>query len=237
MWKLNKDKDFARLRSLIFVVFAIVTSVPFLVLLPLVFLPVRYGLPVFKGFIYLQVWLLRTICGLSYSISGRENLTDQPCLFASQHQSSWETVFFHVLLNNPAMIAKSELFTLAVIGRVMRKNGHIPIDRMGTLDSTISSFREAKQRVQKGRSVLIFPTGTRGFAAKQNVKTGVLALYKLLKCPVVPIKLNSGRFVFDNTLLIKPGVIQIDIQPAIAPGLGNAEFFGKLTNALAVDLV
>jgi 1-acyl-sn-glycerol-3-phosphate acyltransferase len=233
MLNLDEYGDFARLRSVIFVILATILSLPFLILFPIVFFPLKYGLPVFNRFIRMHIWLLRVVCGLRYVVSGRENLTNQPCLFASQHQSSWETVFYHVLLNNPAMIAKKELFELLVIGRVMRKNGHIAIDRNGSINDTINSFREAKLRLGQGRNILIFPTGTRRFSTQKNIKTGVLALYKLLKCNVIPITLDSGSFVSDRTLLIKPGVIQVTVLPAIAPGLGNSEFFDRLTNALS----
>ena len=225
------------LRNLVYIAVAVVLSAPFTVFLPLIWAPRPFGIPVLLTFIRLHSWLLRLICGLSFSIVGKQFLPSAPYLIASSHQSSWETAFFHTLLDNPAVLAKSELFDLFILGSIMTANGHIPLTRNGGLTEMRASFALAKQRVTDGRNVLIFPSGTRETADTAAIKTGILVLYKLLKCPVVPVVLNSGRFVSRRFPYFSPGHITVRILPAIPVGLANDTFMSRLHNALSLPPV
>ncbi len=233
---MHSSKSFpylGRSRTLLYLLLAGVVSLPFLCLYPLIFVPKRFGLPVLLAFIRLQHVLLRVICGLRVEVVGLHNMPNRPCVIASAHDSGWETVFYHILLGNPAMFAKKELFDTVFLGRIMRANGHIEIDRRGSADAVMRSFRLAKVRLKQGRNILIFPTGTRAQAQRADIKAGTLMLYKVLKCPVVPVILNSGDFVLDKRGLILPGVIKVQILPAIPVGLAKQEFSDRLNKALA----
>ncbi|MBU14375.1 MAG: 1-acyl-sn-glycerol-3-phosphate acyltransferase, partial [Gammaproteobacteria bacterium] len=40
---------------------------------------------------------LRLSCGVNYEIAGTDNLLEQPAVYLSNHQSSWETLLFYSL--------------------------------------------------------------------------------------------------------------------------------------------
>ncbi len=220
-------------RNAIYLAVAAVLSVPFLLCFPLVLVPFKYGRPFLEAFYRMHAFLLRVICGLSYRVTGQENLPETPVLIASAHQSAWETLFFHLLLNNPAMIAKKELFAIPILGSVMRANGQIMLDRGGSADSIMASFHQARKHSRQGRNVLIFPTGTRSQDAADPIKTGVLILYRTLKCPVVPVTVNSGDYVLPKFPFFMPGVIEVRILPAIPVGLANQDFMDRLFSDLS----
>lgn len=211
-----------------------ICAVPFLLLLPLLVLPVRVTFFVAGIFLWLQLGLLRVICGIRYEVSGRENLPDGPCLIASQHESSWETLYFQVLLDKPVMFAKKEVFSYPVLGLVARKVGHIPVDRKGSADAMREGFRAGREAVQNGRKLLIFPTGTRQLEADRQVplQTGVGVLYQLAGKPVVPVLVNSGRCWPSGSLLKYPGTITVRILPAIPEGLDRGIFLERLGREL-----
>lgn len=219
-----------KLRTVLFYSLSALFAVPFLLLFPGILFPRVFTLTVTGMFLRLQLVLLRVVCGIRYEVCGREHLPDGPCLIASQHESSWETLFFQILLDAPVMFAKKEVFHYPLLGTLSRKIGHIPVDRQGSVDAMREGFRVGRDVVHSGRKLLIFPTGTRRVNTDDPVviQSGVGVLYQLAATPVVPILLNSGSCWPSGTLLKYPGTITVRILPPIASGLGRREFLEQL---------
>ena len=90
--------------------------------------------------------LVGICCGLRWRVIGRENLPDGPTVFAAKHQSAWETLIFHVLLEDPVFVLKRELLRVPLVGWYMRKAGGIPIER----EAGVRAIRTMLPRVQRG---------------------------------------------------------------------------------------
>jgi 1-acyl-sn-glycerol-3-phosphate acyltransferase len=89
--------------------------------------------------------------------------------------------------------------------------------------------RQAKAAIAEGRSILIFPEGTRvAIGAERPYQVGTAALYRQLGVPVVPVALNSGLFWGRRKFIKWPGVIDVEVLPPILPGLGRAAFMTTL---------
>ncbi len=88
---------------------------------------------------------LRVVCGISYEITGLENLPDGPCILASRHEAMWETIFLPWMLGNPAVFLKSEILGYPIAGPVARKMGYIGVDRTGDLEAAKKSFDTGAQ--------------------------------------------------------------------------------------------
>ncbi len=87
----------------------------------------------------------------------------------------------------------------------------------------------ARTAVAQGRSILIYPEGTRMPPGERRAyHPGVAALYGDLGVPVVPVALNSGLFWGRRAFHKKPGTITIEFLPPIAPGLPRREFMREL---------
>ena len=79
---------------------------------------------------------------------------------------------------------------------------------------------------------MIFPEGTRTPVAAQPVlQSGFAGLYRMLKVPVVPVALNSGK-VWPKGLIKHPGTVTIRFGEAIAPGLGRDEIEARVHAAI-----
>ena len=99
--------------NILFYGWAVVVSLLFF---PTLFLPRKFSQPAQKLWANGLVWLLRTVVGIRMEIRGREHIATGPVLIASKHQSAWETIIFHLLLDDPVMVIKRELFCIPLYG-------------------------------------------------------------------------------------------------------------------------
>ena len=220
-------------RSLLFHICSGLVTILFLPLLVLVLVPGRIAWHVLCFYVRLQLGLLWVICGQSYRLIGMENAPDGPVILAARHEAMWETLVLPTLFNNPAVVLKKEILRYPVAGIVARKLDYIGVDRSGALDRAKETFDLAKAQAAQGRSILIFPNGTRNPAQRDRVQPGVAVLYRILKLPCLPIVLDSGQLWPYRSWLRHPGQITIRILPVIPTGLRTSEFLTQLETDLS----
>lgn len=172
---------------------------------------------------------LKFITGLDYEVRGLENLIDGPAIYASKHQSAWDTFVFYALVNDPNYVLKKELMNVPLWGWYARKCEAIAIDRSGGASALKQMIRDTQDRLRRGRSVIIFPEGTRTRPGEHlPLFPGIAALYSQCDAPIIPVALNSGLFWSRRSLIRRPGKIVIEILPAIPDGLSRKEFMAEL---------
>lgn len=174
-------------------------------------------------------WLLRRLVGLDYKMLGTEYRAGEKVIYAIKHQSAWDTVTTHLLIDDPAIVLKQELIKIPVFGPCLRHAGMIEIARGEGAKALRSLIKGARQAVSRGSPVVIFPEGTRTPPGeKQSYQPGVAALYKQLALPVVPVALNSGLFWGRRSFVKRPGTIQVEFLEPIQPGLERKAFMTEL---------
>ena len=165
-------------------------------------------------------WAAGTIMGVRSRIEGERA---RPALYAAKHQAMYETVELALLLDAPAIVMKQELARIPIWGWVARRYGVIVIDRAGSASALRQIMREGKAALAEGRSILIFPEGTRVAPGEQPpLLSGFAGLYRALKLPVIPVALNSGR-LWPRHGSGSPGIVTIRFCPPIAPGMPRTE--------------
>lgn len=170
-------------------------------------------------------WMLRVTCKLDYRIEGIENISDKPVIYASKHQSAWDTLLFPYQIKKSAIILKKELFWLPFFGWYAKKYGAIGIDRGAGASAIRKMIKDARKSVAADRPIIIFPEGTRVAPGKTgDYQSGIAALYKDLNIPVIPVALNSGLYWPRRQLIRQPGVITLRFLSPIPPGLPRKEF-------------
>ena len=180
-----------------------------------------------------SLFLARIFCGIKYEIRGKENILATPVIYASKHQSACDTLIFLTLFPRVAYVLKKELLRLPFWGWYLWRMKMIAIDRSAGASSIKQLIRDGKTALGEGRSIVIFPEGTRTKPnAAPDYQAGITAMYSSLAVPVVPVALNSGVYWGKNAFFKKSGTIIIEFLPAIPAGLAKKEFIERLQNEI-----
>lgn len=231
------------LRSTIFIVwFSLVTAVLAVAFLPALLLPRAVTVWMAQRWVALSFWGLKVFAGLGFEVRGTP--PSRGVLVALKHMSMWETMAIYHLLDDPAIVLKKSLQHVPFYGWYITKARMIAIDREGKAHALRKMAGAARAELAAGRSVAIFPEGTRVEpGAPPRYKPGVAALYSQLGVACVPVALNSGLFWTGPAgFLKKRGTIVIAFLEPIPTGLRRHEFMTRLeaaieteTNALIVE--
>ena len=206
-----------------------------LLFLPLLILPRVCILRAIKIWVQGILWMCEHILSLHIKIIGKERLPTTPVILASKHQSAWETIIFNYFIADPSIVLKQELLWIPLFGWYLKKLGMVPLSRSKrkSIQDLKNLLKEAGQAVMRGRSILIFPEGTRSKPGeKKGYQSGVASLYLHLKIPVIPIAHNAGLFWPRRGFIKYPGYITLEILEPIKPGLSRQEFMSILENKI-----
>ncbi|MBV8798220.1 MAG: 1-acyl-sn-glycerol-3-phosphate acyltransferase [Alphaproteobacteria bacterium] len=216
-------------RSTVFLVwFAIITVAIYIAVLPALLLPRKVMVHASRLWSRAVFFGLKWICGLTYEVRGAVPQT--PVLIASKHMSMWDTMGLYLSVWDPCAVLKRELTRIPFYGWYIKKAGVISIDRGGQASALRKMTAEAKTALASGRSILIFPEGTRKKpGAPPDYKPGVAGLYGILDVPCVPVALNSGLFWTGPMGFIKkPGRVVLEFLEPIPAGLKRSDFMHTL---------
>jgi len=165
--------------------------------------------------------------GITVTITGTEQLPDGPVIFMSNHQSNFDILSLLAAIPRQIhWIAKKELFEIPVFGPSMRRGGYIPLDRSDGRKA-LQSVDEAAATIHHGKSVVLFPEGTR--TPDGNLlpfKRGGFILARKAAVPVVPVTINgSGRVNPAGLIKLFSGNIHITLHPPLVapPELHRSE--------------
>ena len=120
----------AFLRSSLFALFQVVTTVVFAVIALLCFplsAPARYR--IITTWSRLIVSGAEGICGIRYRVLGAENVPTPPFVVLSNHQSAWETLAFQAIFPPQVWVVKREVLWIPFFGWGLALLSPIAIDR------------------------------------------------------------------------------------------------------------
>ncbi len=113
---------------------------------------------------------------------------------------------------------KQSLRKIPFVGYASEKAGHVFVDN-SSVTSRATTIENAKKKISKGVSMVIFPEGARTRTGKMGrFKRGAFYLAKDMELPIVPLTINGPFDVLKrNTLKLKPGQkMELVIHPPIA---------------------
>ena len=218
------------LRTLIFTAsFYGITTFLLVAIVPGLLMPYRAMLWYKQMWLRVVIWLLHYQVGLVHELRGRQNIPEGPVIFAVKHQSMWETLGLSYVHAETAIVLKQELTWIPVFGWYLIRMRMVPIRRAKGIEALRSMIRAAGKTIESGRSVMIFPQGTRTApGVKKPYLPGAAALYSALGVPVVPVALNSGLFWPRGKFRHNPGTIVVEYLEPIPPGLNRKTFMKTL---------
>lgn len=130
---------------------------------------------------------------MGWNIQGVENMpAEGPVILAINHQSIWDPlVVASSLPRKVSFMAKEELFSIPVLGKIFSKLGAFPVKR-GQVD--MNAIRQSLAILKEGRVLGLFPEGTRSKTGEiQKGLPGMVLLMEKSKASVVPIKVFGTR--------------------------------------------
>ncbi len=158
------------------------------------------------------------LSGVRVEVIGIENiLKDRSQIFISNHQGIYDIFILEGYLPvNFLWIAKESLFKIPIIGWTMKRAGYIGINRVKPKRS-LKSLQRAVDEIKKGKSIIIFPEGTRTRDGSiGRFKRGSLFLVFKTGVPVVPITISGSFNVLKKgEFRINPGKVRILIDKPV----------------------
>jgi 1-acyl-sn-glycerol-3-phosphate acyltransferase len=174
--------------------------------------------------------LADVLLGIRSRVEGR--IPDGAVLIAVKHESMFETLEMVRIADTPVIVLKRELSRIPFFGWLTRRYGVIPVDRSAGSKALREMVAAGRSASETGRSVLIYPEGTRVCHGESpKLRSGFAGLYRALSLPVVPVAVDSGR-LWTRGLLKKPGIVHFRIGESIPPGLKRDEIEARVHAAI-----
>jgi 1-acyl-sn-glycerol-3-phosphate acyltransferase len=188
---------------------------------------------------------LALIWGLQIEAHGLENIDPaQPYVIACPHRSHLDAVATITKVFEKktfAFIIKKELALIPIWGWFIWASGYIPVDR-GRSRKGRAVLKRAARRIAAGRSVLIYPQGTRSTTHQfLAFKKGAFVLARQARVPILPITVaGSGALMPKGRWPVSRGRIRVDVHAPIETAGKNredlhAEVYGVLSRNYRTD--
>lgn len=170
------------------------------------------------------------LCGITIEVRGKEYIKDG-YIFASKHESAFETFAYTAIIKNSVFVLKKELTYVPLFGWGQALYGMIPVDRGAGAKAMKGMLREAQKRIKAGRRLIIFPEGTRcKHRQVKGYKSGIVFLAEGMNMEVVPVALNTDLHWSKASFLRRPGKVIFEFMPPmnVKDYAGKKEFMAAL---------
>ena len=136
-----------------------------------------------------------------YRVIGKENVPNEACIIVPNHTQNSDACLVMAAVGDPVpfcAMAKKELFDIPLLNRLFVWIGGFPVDRSR---ADLSAVKTALRSVQEGKSLLIFPQGTRG-DEDLAAKSGAAMFAVRTKAPVLPVYLPGNKKFWSRPYIV-----------------------------------
>lgn len=156
---------------------------------------------------------------IDVTVEGEENLppAGEVVVYASNHQSYLDIpVLLASICPPPPLLARREIGQVPLLGLWMRQLGCVFVQREDAR-SGMQALKEAQAVVEGGRSLIVFPEGTRSKSDKLGeFQAGVVRIAAKAKVPVVPIAIDGTfRGLEDGGFELRPAKVRLVVLPKV----------------------
>lgn len=186
---------------------------------------------VIRGWLHFHRFCTRWLLGIRVRIEGE--IPAGQYLYAAKHQAMFETMELLLLLDTPIAVLKKELTRIPGWGWLAGQYGGIGVDRAGGARAMRAMLAESRAALATGRSVVIYPEGTRVLPGQAPpLRAGFAGLYRMLGLPVVAIAVESGHVWPRRSWIKRPGTVTFRFCEPIPPGLPREEIEARVHRAI-----
>ncbi len=224
--------------SLKLLLFSLLTTSACLVILPLAPFD-RDGILAYRISRF-WAWGILKLCGIRLVVQGLEGLDpNRQYIFIANHQSYIDIPVLVQALSQFQLrwIAKKELFWVPLFGWVLWSSKHIIVDR-SSLSRAMNSLSRARERIEKGISVVVFPEGTRSHhGSLLPFKRGGFLLAFKSQTPIVPVTIKGSGVVWSRgDWRIRSGEIAIVMGKPVSVDRYRAQDLKLLVNRVRAEI-
>lgn len=201
-------------------------------------LPYRHLFAMARGWATCLLWVLDHLCGLDFTVEGRENIPAGAHIVMSNHASAWETIALFAIFPPHCWVLKRELLWIPFVGWGLKVLRPIAIDRGAGHRAVNQVVEQGKVRLADGIWIVIFPEGTR-VAAGETKKYGVSGALLAASTGnlVVPLSHNAGKFWPRRGIVKHRGTIRVVIgTPILSAGKKPRQLNDEVRTAIDVGL-
>ncbi|MEX1365210.1 MAG: AMP-binding protein, partial [Nannocystaceae bacterium] len=160
-----------------------------------------------------------TMAGLRPSVQGLERIPPGGAILVANHAGYLDfLICVFCLPTDTRFVIKGELRDNPLVGTLLRKLGHVFIDRHSTARS-LSDLEEVVELLDQGQRVVLFPEGT--FYPEIGMRPFKLGSFRLAAqtgAPVGPVAIRgSRRALRDGTWLPRREPIEVQVLPPLRP--------------------
>ena len=165
----------------------------------------------------IKVWMTFQMYVLGIKLQTEGKLDESCDMLLINHQSLLDIIVMEYIHSRDlAWVAKKEITDLFFFGHIIKAPKMISIDRENKA-GIIHLLKEAKDRLDKGRPIAMFPEGTRSDGkSMSSFKPGAKMVANKYNLRVQPVVLFNTRNIVDSKkLLATPGVVKVVYLEAI----------------------
>lgn len=171
---------------------------------------------------------IQILTGIKIEIKGKEDPNAQ--MFLMNHQSDLDIEVMELVTDKPlAWVAKKELFDVPFFGLALKLPEDIAVDREDK-KSLLKLLKDAKDRLEKGKTLAIFPEGTRSRNGRiLPFKSGAQIIadkYRLRVQPVV--LLETAKYYNIKKYIANIGTIRVVFLPSFIANGSNPNWLQEL---------
>ena len=179
-----------------------------------------------------KIWSIAMIrlLFLPVHVEGREHMDPkQSYVIIPNHQGAFDIFLVYGFLNRHfKWMLKAELRKMPFIGKACESAGFIFVDQKGGPKKMKETHDRARQVLQGGVSLVVFPEGARSWDGRmRKFKRGAFQLADELQLPLLPITINGSFEVLPRSKgyanFVKWHPLTMVIHPAIAPRKAESE--------------
>ena len=149
----------------------------------------------------------------------------RPYVAVSNHESYADVFLISMFPWEMKWMAKTTIFKIPLMGWMMEYSLDIPVKR-GDRDGAVSALADARDRLARRVSIMIFPEGTRSKTREMlPFKDGAFKLAIETGSPILPIAVaGTRRAMTKGSFIFRPAVARARVlAPIETAGLGPAD--------------
>ncbi len=182
--------------------------------------------------------------GAKADIKGLENLMPgTPVLYVGNHRSIFDIIISYALVPPlTGYVSKIEIKKVPILSWWMKLMNCLFLDRSNPREG-LKTILAAIDMIKDGKSVFIFPEGTRSKSDDGMIdfKEGSLKIAQKTNCPIIPVAFNNTSAIFEDQFpKIRKVRVSVEFGKPIIPSELSPEdqkHLGKYTHDIVKEMV